>query len=61
MLVVNRRVPTEEEIKKYLKPYAKNRGEEIDFDAAGQAAVEYFEQNPKLLKEAGDLLDKAQT
>ena len=60
MIVINRKGLTEGEFAKVIKPYAKNTGSPVNFARAGRAAVQFLDEHPTLLEEAGKLLDTAQ-
>jgi hypothetical protein len=60
MILTNRKGLSEVEFEKVIRPYARNSGDPVDFAKAGKAAVEFLDEHPSLLKDAGKLLDKAQ-
>lgn len=60
MIVVNRKGLSEGMFEKVIRPYAKNSGAPVDFALAGKAAVEFLDEHPTLLADAGKLLDSAQ-
>jgi len=60
MIISNKNGLTTREFEKVLRPYARNSGKPVDFRRAGQAAVQFLQDNPNLLRETGELLDEVQ-
>ncbi len=61
MILSNPEGLSKDEAMKVIRPLASNSGTPIDFAAAATAAGAYIENNPTLLEEVGELLDKAQS
>jgi hypothetical protein len=59
MIIINRGGLTEAQKQKVLQPYANNSGAPVDFEAAAREASAFFEENPELLKDVGELLNNS--
>jgi hypothetical protein len=57
MIIINRNGLTEAQKQKVVQPYAKNSGGPVDFAAAAKEATAFFDENPTLLKDVGELLN----
>jgi len=58
MIIINRNGLSETQQQKVMQPYADNSGKPVDFTAAAKEADAFFNENPSLLKEVGELLNK---
>lgn len=59
MIIINRQGLTEAQRKKVAQPYASNSGAPVDFSVAAKEAVAFLDENPTLLKDVSELLNKA--
>jgi len=59
MIIINRNGLTEAQKQKVMQPYANNSGALVDFKAAAKEAAAFFDENPGLLKDVGELLNNS--
>lgn len=59
MIIINRGGLTEAQKQKVMQPYAKNSGAPVNFAAAAKEATAFFNENPNLLKDVGELLNQS--
>ena len=59
MIIINRQGLTEAQRRKVAQPYARNSGAPVDFSVAAKEADDFLDENPTLLKEVTELLNKA--